>query len=483
MMRGMRIDASATDNFQEPVAELGKSALSSAFNRSMLLDSLGLACYIAWSFVFWNGSLLFGDLRPSMPVDNAQIIQGVLTAFTALLLVFSACKSVPFRRRKVILATFAIVSSAAVVVAALAGFGKAPAEFMLLGFALSGIGSALRLGCEERLSVQGVRRTAICAGAAYLFGFVLFIGVSLLPAAIALAVAVALPFVTYALLLAAVRSEQVCEVRSSRGLKASLAGVPWKLVVAIALAYFSYGATRATGVAGGLVAAETIHSAMAGIPALASVVAIALAYYFYRKNALLAFYLAFPLMALAALLPAGIDPFAGNTTFCVALVGAELVKYLVWFLLIDSIIKDGISALLCLALMRFAQWGGSCLGQVAADALPSTETVTIAILLSLVVALLVIMGSPMSDKLSVASVSLDALDLDERVGLAAGRYKLSPREQEVLAIWATGHTGAYIEKTLFISKNTVKTHLNHIYAKTGTANREQLLELLDAIDG
>ena len=47
---------------------------------------------------------------------------------------------------------------------------------------------------------------------------------------------------------------------------------------------------------------------------------------------------------------------------------------------------------------------------------------------------------------------------------------------------ATGHTGAYIEKQLFISKNTVKTHLNHIYAKTKTANREELLELLESVD-
>ena len=33
-----------------------------------------------------------------------------------------------------------------------------------------------------------------------------------------------------------------------------------------------------------------------------------------------------------------------------------------------------------------------------------------------------------------------------------------------------------------ISKNTVKTHLNHIYAKTKTANREELLELLESVD-
>ncbi|MFR0708184.1 MAG: LuxR C-terminal-related transcriptional regulator [Eggerthella lenta] len=263
-----------------------------------------------------------------------------------------------------------------------------------------------------------------------------------------------------------------------------LASIPWKLIVAIALAYFSYGATRMGGVMGGLAASGAGHVAVAGIPALGCLIAIALAFCFYRKNALLAFYLAFPLMGIAAIVPASVDPLGGTTTFCIALVGAELVKYLVWFLLIDSIIKDGLSALLCLALMRFAQWGGSCLGQLAADALPTQEAVTIAVLVSLVVALLVIIGAPVAAKAAAGgSAAGEASDLEARVALAAARFRLSPREQEVLAIWATGHTGAYIEKQLFISKNTVKkTHLNHIYAKTKTANREELLELLEALD-
>ena len=51
----------------------------------------------------------------------------------------------------------------------------------------------------------------------------------------------------------------------------------------------------------------------------------------------------------------------------------------------------------------------------------------------------------------------------------------------MLAIWASGRSAAYVERTLFISQGTVKTHLNHIYAKTGTANRGELFELLDGI--
>ena len=56
---------------------------------------------------------------------------------------------------------------------------------------------------------------------------------------------------------------------------------------------------------------------------------------------------------------------------------------------------------------------------------------------------------------------------------------LTPREVEVLQAWSTGHNAAYIEQNLGISRNTVKTHLNHIYQKTGTAGREELLGLLD----
>ena len=175
-------------------------------NRAMLFDSAGLACYIAWSFVFWNGSVLFGDLRHEAPVGEAQIVQAALTALAALVLVLLARRTAPLRRRTVLLAVFAAVSSLAIVVAALAGFGRAPMGWMLIAFALSGLGSTLRLGWEERMSVQGVERTAVCAGTAYLLGFLLFALISLLPALSVLAVSVLLPFGAFGLLAIAVRA-------------------------------------------------------------------------------------------------------------------------------------------------------------------------------------------------------------------------------------------------------------------------------------
>lgn len=471
---------------EQPIA----SGTDRALKRKILLDSLGLGFYIAWSFVFWNSSLLFGSALGGFSFNGLFAVQGGLTALTALLLVLSVRKVAPLRTRTVLLVVFALISSAAIVLAAMAGEGHAPSWLMTLGFALSGVGSTLRLGWEEHLSVRGVKRTAVCVVVAYFVGFVLFALASLLPPLAALTVSALMPFGACALLIVAgKRSEGILDdgrkvgSGSDVGYKALFAHIPWKLIAVIALAFFSYGATRTGGVVGGLTVSSSLFSdALAGLPAFASLLAAALAYFFYRKGALLAFYIAFPLMALAALLPASLDPFAGATTFWAALLGSELVKYMVWFLLIDSIIKDGVSALLCLGVMRFSQWAGSFLGQIAADVLPGSESVTIAILLALMIALLVIIGAPFFGRSMESSQSLSRTDsLEERTDELARRCRLSPREKEVLSIWVTGRSAAYIEKRLFISKNTVKTHLNHIYAKTGTANREELLELLDEI--
>lgn len=51
--------------------------------------------------------------------------------------------------------------------------------------------------------------------------------------------------------------------------------------------------------------------------------------------------------------------------------------------------------------------------------------------------------------------------------------ELSPRESEVLRFVATGATNREIGEALFISENTVKTHLQNIMEKLHLANRSQ----------
>jgi DNA-binding NarL/FixJ family response regulator len=52
---------------------------------------------------------------------------------------------------------------------------------------------------------------------------------------------------------------------------------------------------------------------------------------------------------------------------------------------------------------------------------------------------------------------------------------LTPREAEVLAHIAAGLSNTEIAATLYVSEATVKTHINHIFSKTGLRDRAQLV--------
>ena len=62
----------------------------------------------------------------------------------------------------------------------------------------------------------------------------------------------------------------------------------------------------------------------------------------------------------------------------------------------------------------------------------------------------------------------------------AGRYFLSAREVDILALLVAGRSGPYIADHFCISANTVKTHIRHIYTKLDVHDRQELLDLVQA---
>lgn len=91
------------------------------------------------------------------------------------------------------------------------------------------------------------------------------------------------------------------------------------------------------------------------------------------------------------------------------------------------------------------------------------------------------------DEENVAGCRADgmALSLDEAVAYARRRRgerqrppigwaSLIPAEQGVVRLVADGHTNAEIGERLFITVNTVKKHLTHVYAKLEVDNRADL---------
>lgn len=479
--------------------------ISVAADRSTLVDALGLACYIAYSYVFWDSPLFLDrhDMGGAALMDGFLLVQGAMTALGALVLMAVWGRVAPLRRNAPVLSVFVACEVLAVALAVAGNHGEA-ALVSCVGFGLSGFGSSMRLGWEERMAVRGIAATAARAGLGYVFAIAIYTVVLMLPQAGACAATFALPVVSFATLLYQERAHPDDGVitpdpalgssDAHTGLLGSFGRVPWRIPAFVALSYFCYGATRMNSLSSSLTATTLADALVPCVAMFACCAGVALAFLSYRKSVQTAIYIAVPLMALAGIGNLFLSGGAHTAVLFVANVGVEMTKYLMFYLMVDVIIKDGAPALLCLALLRFAQWGGSVLGQQAADLLPSNSGVLVAMLAVLMAALMLMMGFSGSAKVSAPARRSDSEDGGTSVEVAsrlaapahpqaveafAERYGLSPRETDVLRIWITGKPMTVVEKTLYISQSTVKTHLNHIYAKTGASNRSQLIELFD----
>ena len=77
---------------------------------------------------------------------------------------------------------------------------------------------------------------------------------------------------------------------------------------------------------------------------------------------------------------------------------------------------------------------------------------------------------------SVQRRLLDALSAGARLGVPeVPADGLTPREAEVLAVIAEGLSNADVAAHLHVSEATVKTHVNHLLAKTGARDRAALV--------
>ena len=70
--------------------------------------------------------------------------------------------------------------------------------------------------------------------------------------------------------------------------------------------------------------------------------------------------------------------------------------------------------------------------------------------------------------------------LTSRMDAIARAYGLTPREQEIAALYAQGRNRAFIGTQLVISENTVRDHIKSAYRKLGIHNKQELIDRIGA---
>lgn len=80
----------------------------------------------------------------------------------------------------------------------------------------------------------------------------------------------------------------------------------------------------------------------------------------------------------------------------------------------------------------------------------------------------------------------DSADATNRISRQAQvlreRYRLSARETEVMEYIARGYTVARTAQELVVSENTIRTHSKRIYAKLDVHKKQELIEMLEAVE-
>lgn len=69
--------------------------------------------------------------------------------------------------------------------------------------------------------------------------------------------------------------------------------------------------------------------------------------------------------------------------------------------------------------------------------------------------------------------------IDQVCATLAAEHALSSREAQICSYLARGRSQTYIRDALFLSKNTVATHVRHLYTKLGVHSKQELIDLVE----
>lgn len=86
-------------------------------------------------------------------------------------------------------------------------------------------------------------------------------------------------------------------------------------------------------------------------------------------------------------------------------------------------------------------------------------------------------AEPESDTVGQGDTILNGLD-GHRVDELSASFGLSRRERDVLVLLAQGRDAPFVAKKLFITENTVRSHVKKIYVKMGIHSRQELFDLV-----
>ena len=451
-----------------------------------LVRFVGFAFAQCWLVSMCVGKAVCNAARPLSSLVSSPapyVCLGVALASFAVLLLTT--RIVPLSRRRGICVAAAAIGCLGTVLAALAAYDLAPGWLLAAGGVVAGVGVGVQvLAWQEYFSTLGVRRAIPGMALSSAAGTALFLLIELLPVAVGACVVCLLPLAGE--LSRWPRPGTRFFARSSgliterKLLSNMLHDYSPRLFVLCGLVTLAFSCGCFTARPGSAFTAGPGGVFFVCLAGLGMCVACAAVMSSSPQATMRFFYVALPLLMADALLKGPDVGPLGEAALWAGAAGVALAYCLVWALMVGIAQAKRLPALGLVAFLHASCFAGVALGLVVARAMPDPSVQTPLVMFAVLgVAALLFASFNGSVAVTEEMFAPPAASRQEQSVLAlAERCGLTPRETEVLQVWAGGHNAAYAEEVLHISRNTVKTHLNHIYQKTGTSGREELLAML-----
>lgn len=270
--------------------------------------------------------------------------------------------------------------------------------------------------------------------------------------------------------------------------------IPWKLVALMAFAGL------ASGLAGSLLTNADGTGAVHRVAATGLAGAVILVMVFTRRSRWDARFLAKTVLPVS-IVAFALVPFAGP-------VWAYAISFLiklayVWFtffvllMLAHIAYRFEVPSLRLFAIARASSEGALLVGVSARRWVQQTELLSsdmflFAVAIAGIVMILVCTLIWMSERSVNADWGASGISLKDSIHVPGEReqlivrrdqlgeqHGLTARETEILGLIAQGKSRIEIERQLFLSQNTVKTHVRHLYAKLGVHSKEDVRKLFE----